>query len=465
MLSYAPPIAHLLAVPFMLVFTGVVQWTLVSDEASAPGSIGEIYGKFGQYTLAYFPWDRAHSIAWLVIGFVVVGMSGIRIALSDTWNDSEQSAVNDNGSADSLVVVSLFLVAIFYIPAVQIARPGWNGIMCAVFAALIMICATVSALIAISVYDPWGRKSIAALLFGELTWGIYAGWLLYCCVIVIAASAERLRYEPDPHWLYRVISAPYKSDDDKMLTASLSKHTDVNPRGSTNKSLLHEPPPGAPVKALAAATMLVPASILLGVGTPGAAPGPNNGRGNVPPPPKRHPAMASARTIRGANYQKRHQLAAELLDVDQLGNLDADALALHEARATTQWLRYKGLFVRHMYRERRQRTLNGPGSDDSGEDSDTSDTSDTGAQDTHRMLVQMQVQSGAGELSWGVFVQASIVACASLALRSPTMPILPFISFSNLVPINNGPRFMGILISLLATFGSATLGVWKWTES
>lgn len=465
MLSYVPPVAHLLMLPFLLAFTGVVQWVFVSDKASAPGNIGEIYGKFGQYTLAYFPWDRAHSIAWLVIGVVIVLMSALRIALSNVWSESEEKAINDSGWADGLIVTSLLLVAIFYIPAIQIARPGWTGMLCAVLSAFTLLCATGTALVAVSLYDPWHRRSIATLLFGELTWGVYAGWLVYSCVMAVSSSVERLRYSPDPHWLYRVISAPSTEERAKMFTASIARHTNVNPRGyypaetDMRGDVLHTRPNVLPRSAAggrgqkADASTLVPASVLLGVGAP---------RSSLPTKALKQAKVRDSRKSankprcsRSDYHRKAYHEAASKMHIDRQGNLDGDDLAHHEARATTQWFRYQGTFVRDSYKVQRR-----PGSGSDAYDSD----SDPGIDDT-KLYVETRIRSGSGELTWGVRLQAALVFGAALALRSPTMPILPLISFNNLVPLDDGPRLLGSLISVAAVLASTALGVLRWTEA
>lgn len=474
MLSYVPPVAHLLMLPFLLVFTGVVQWVFVSDKASAPGNIGEIYGKFGQYTLAYFPWDRAHSIAWLVIGVVLVAMSTLRIAISSVWSDSEEKAVDDSGWADGLIVVSLLLVAIFYVPAIQIARPGWPGVLCAVLAACTLLCAMGAALVAIWLYDPWGRKSIATLLFGEITWGVYAGWLVYTSVMAVSTTLERLRYAPDPHWLYRVISAPSNEERAKMYTASIAKWVGVNPRGYdpneiyTKGPVLHDPPNVLPSeydcssnsaagakRPEANASMLVPASVLLGVGAPNATK--SAAQQQMERSASRKRLANQQRRSRSAFEHQRYQNATNRMELDMQGNLDGDDLANHEARATTQWFRYQGTFVRESYQVRR-RTQSGSDADDSDSDPDLVE---------EKVYVRTPIRSGAGELAWGVLFQAVLVGGAAVALRSPTMPILPLIAFNNLVLLSAdaGPRLMVSLISVVAMLGSMALGVWRWTEA
>jgi hypothetical protein len=480
MLSYAPPVMHLLMMPLLLAFTGMVQWYLVSDEASAPGHIGEIYGKFGQYTLAYFPWDRAHSIAWLVIASVLVVMSVLRISLSGAWSDSEQEAVDDSDVADWLVVVSLGLVALFYVPAVQIARPGSPGVLCAILSVVALLSATACALTAVRLYDPWGRKSIATLLFGELTWGVYAGWLVYCSAMAVSASVERLRYEPDPHWLYRVISAPSNQERAKMFTAASMKFLGTNvrnhdPQKTVMKTgLAHRHPPvlrpesssglvpastlpgdnHSPVLPAAEDTedtgdtevsMLVPASMPLGVGALSTA-----ARRAARLARRERTARKDSRN-RGAFWDARNKKVAGELQLDYTGNLNGTHLAMQEARATTQWFRYEGVFVRDSYEARRRvESADGEGA--------------AGVKDAV-VFVATRIRSGSGELSWGVGTQAVLVAGAALALRSPTIPVLPMIGFNNLVPLNNGPRLFGSLLSVAAILGSTTLGVWRWTEA
>lgn len=417
-MSYTAPVTQLLLLPFFFAFTGVVRWVFIDDTSSAPGALGELYGKFGQYTLAFFPWDRAYSIAWLVIGMLIVLTGLARVALEATWSGSERRALDDVGWSDTLLMLSVFLVTLWYVPAIQVARPGCAGITSAVVANGVLFLATASAVTGVAMYDAWERRSVAVLLFGELAWGAYTGFLAYALVMSAASLVERCRFEPDPNWLYKRIAIPHKE--------SFAQIGSVRKFSNDYSDLQLSYKPG---------TIYLPRRSSDTVEVPGAA------------------RLLGARkpSVDNSSEFKRSQIRAAQLVYKQSHIIDdpnwvaQGALRHRQLWATTAFKRWAGTFTRAFH---------------------IMNNSDAKLVDINREeCVYKHVKLGDYELVVGVLMQVLLVGGLAVVVRSPTMPLLPFIAFNNLVPEMEGPRLFGMVTMVLSAGISLALGVARWVEA
>lgn len=465
-MSYAAPVTQMLLLPFFFIFTSVVRWVFIDDTSSAPGTLGELYGKFGQYTLAFFPWDRAYSIAWMVIGMLIVLTGLARVALEGTWSGSERQALDDVGWPDTLVIASLFLAALWYVPAIQIARPGWAGIASAVVASGVLCLATASSVVGVAMYDAWGRKSVAVLLFGELAWGAYAGFLVYALAMSMASLLERCRFEPDPNWLYERICLAYRESYAQRGLARLYKKAY---RGTSGRF----DPKKSGRRRMSSDTVDIPTVV-----PPAARPLGTRTSSELAPPtrtdPDGRPRNFTRSEIREAQMQYRqnkpkrptayHQarndraLSNMADDMNHGAQWNQGALRHHEMWTTTAFKRWAGDFTRDLYKT----------SDPDDSDSDTETEAavvrdqDGNLYTSHRCE---RVNSGDYELITGVLLQALLVGGLAVAAKSPTMPLLPFIAFNNLVPEVEGPRLIGSVAMVLSVGISLALGVARWVEA
>lgn len=413
-MSYAAPVSQLLLLLFWFLFSSAVRWVFVEDDSSAPGTLGELYGKFGQYSLAFFPWDRAYSIAWFVVCTLVVLMSIARIALDNTWSGSERQALDGVSTSDALVIVSLLLLALWYVPAIQIARPARTGIVSAFAATMLLCAATVTAVVGVAAYDPWGRKSVAVLLFGELAWGTYAGLLVYSLVASFGSLIERYRFEPDPNWLMEKIVIPHKN---MLEYTNMARHWNDDYAGAQTR--YERPMPGRK-------SLPKPYDPLQTVNTP-----------------KNKSAYDKS--------SKRQAFKNTQDDMNSSGIFDQDKQVHYEQWSTTAFKRWKGTFVRNFYAE----------SPLSEADKELGDDS----QSHYSQHSSIQMTSGQDELTNGVLIQAFLVGVIAVVSRSPTMPLLPLVAFNNLIPDDEGPRLLGSVAMVLASGAGLALGIVRWAEA
>lgn len=222
-----------------------------------PAIPGEIFGRFGQYALSYFSWDTAYSLAWAVTYLVFFASIVLRVCLADTWGAADERALDDMAGAEALLLASYGLLVFWYPLAVMITCPdppaeqprtqsnssvekqedkplvprekdpaeelapeaseagsaplrslttsgGYVGRAAAVLQAALVCTSALLSVVGLAAARSFSRDSFAPLLFGELTWGFYAGFLTFCCATSVGVAVRRLQVSPRPDYTYDV---------------------------------------------------------------------------------------------------------------------------------------------------------------------------------------------------------------------------------------------------------------------
>lgn len=229
------------------------------DPGAGPSLPGEIFGRFGQYALSYFSWDTAYSLGWAVIYLTLFLSVVLRASLESAWGDADRRALEGlKKDAEGLLVASYALLVFWYPIAVLITCPDRQtrqrvaparkeqtpseltsllralpsskqrdaalrsienaeapletggeglvetlttlpsslGVVAAVSQAVLVCTAALLSVIGLSAAKSFSRQSAAAVLFGELTWGFFSGFLTFCCSASVGVALRRLRVSP-----------------------------------------------------------------------------------------------------------------------------------------------------------------------------------------------------------------------------------------------------------------------------
>jgi hypothetical protein len=200
---------------------------------------GEIFGRFGQYALSYFSWDTAYSLGWAVTYLVFFVSVVLRVSLSSAWSGADKRALDAMAGAETLLLASYALLVFWYPLAVLITWPdtpveqpnterspgeselllstervlpmkrplraqarslvtrgGYLGRVAAVLQAALVCVSALLSVVGLAAARSFSRDSVAPLLFGELTWGFYAGFLTFCCATSVGVAVRRLQVSP-----------------------------------------------------------------------------------------------------------------------------------------------------------------------------------------------------------------------------------------------------------------------------
>ena len=276
------------------------------DPGPGPAIPGEIFGRFGQYALSYFSWDTAYSLGWAVTYLVFFVSVVLRASLSSAWSGADEQALDAMSDAETLLITSYALLVFWYPLAVLITWPDTPAVaqtapsnepplerpstepspgegepllpplptarvvpvkkpmraqtrslvtlgrVAAVLQAALVCTAAVLSVVGLATAGSFSRDSFAPLLFGELTWGFYSGFLTFCCATSVGVAVRRLQVSPRGDYTHDVgtylivesciqqLVFNLQNTKDNALASSFPKAIDmakrfVNPAASEGK--------------------------------------------------------------------------------------------------------------------------------------------------------------------------------------------------------------------------------------
>ena len=233
-----------------------------------------LYGDSGEYTLAFFPLQRVYGRVWALLGVVQAVLVAIRFAAEETWMDeAERAHMADIEEWELVLAASLFLTPLWAPLSTLVALEGALGKAAAVGAALTVGLSASLAVVGLAGTGSFLEFSWARYVFGELTWGLYTGWLVAATVLSVGVAVVRCHREPDPPGNVSVFVMGRERSSTRTTMASVKTTTQEDrlrevhklPNGRTNAAVDAEPwvglgctCAGVAVAAIAAPSVLAP---------------------------------------------------------------------------------------------------------------------------------------------------------------------------------------------------------------